>query len=140
MKKLHLFALFLLCASVTILSSCKKEEEDEGLLPNISFKSGGNYVSSSQTIEGDSTIVIGINASKAEPQDVLKKFNITKSVNGATGTSIYSADLSGAQGDAYNYDLSTTLGTTSGDTEKYTFTVTNRDGLVNALNLTITIQ
>jgi hypothetical protein len=140
MKRKLFFGLMLLSAVNVLFTSCKKEEEDEGLLPNIVFIEGGSYISTDQTIPGDSTILIGIHAVKAEPQDVLKKFNISKSINGATAISVYDATLSGADGDDYTYVYTPTLDTIPGQTEKFTFTVTNRDGLVNSKSVTITIQ
>jgi hypothetical protein len=128
---------FLLLSIIAILASCEK---DEGKLPNISFKTGGAYLSADATLAGTSVLLIGINASKSEEEDVLKKFNISKSVNGATATTVFDKDLTGAEGDNYSYDYSEILGTTSGETDKYTFTVTNRDGLTNQVSLTVTIQ
>lgn len=120
-----------------LLSSCKK---DAGRLPNVVFKTGGTYTSADASITGGTTIIIGINANKTEDKDVLKKFNISKTVNGAAATTVYSQDLSGAEGDNYTYDYNTTLEATVGQTDKFTFTITNRDGLVNQVFLTVTIK
>jgi len=128
-------SLFLL-ATIAVFASCKK---DEGKLPNISFKTGPVYISSNIGLAPTSVIVIGINASKSEEEDVLKKFTISKSVNGAAASTIYSQDLSGAEGDSYSHDYTEVLVGNAGDTIKYTFTVTNRDGLTNQLSVTITV-
>jgi VCBS repeat-containing protein len=133
----NIFKAVLLISIVAIFASCEK---DEGKLPNIAFKTGGNYITSDVTKAGGSAILIGIDASKAEDKDVLKKFNITKSVNGAAGTTIVDQDLSGDNGDNFSYDYSATLDTIHGQTNKYTFTVTNRDGLTNQVALTVTVQ
>jgi len=125
------------CAMIVSLMSCEK---DEGKLPNISFKTGSGYVSADAVLPGGGDITIGIDASKSEDKDVLKKFNISKSVDGAAASTVYSQDLTGSDGDNFSYDYTTTLGTASGQTEEYTFTVTNRDGLVNQVSLTVTIQ
>jgi hypothetical protein len=119
------------------LSSCEK---DEGKLPDISLKTGTGYTSTDATVATGSDIMIGIEAEKTEDEDVLKKFNISKSVNGATSTTVLDSTLAGAQGDEFNYDFHTTVGSTAGDTEKYTFTVTNRDGLTGQTSVTITLQ
>lgn len=123
-------------------TSCKKEKEehDEGKLPAIAFKTGGNYITKDTTIAGGTNILIGIDAHKTEDRDVLKKFDISKAVNGGTSSSIYNKDLTGAEEDNYSYDYSATLDTTSGQENKYTFSVTNRDGLTNKVSLTITVQ
>lgn len=120
---------------MALLSSCEK---DEGKLPDISFKTGGTYLSADATVAAGSAIVIGIEAAKTEDKDVLKKFNISTSVNGAAATSVLTQDLSGDDGDAYSYDYTTTAAATAGVVTKYTFTVTNRDGLTNQVSLTVT--
>lgn len=127
----------LLFSILALISSCEK---DEGRLPNISFKTGGSYISADAIIAGGTSITIGIDASKSEDKDVLKKFNISRSVNGAAATTVLNKDLSGSEGDNYDFDYTTTLDAISGQTNKYTFTVTNRDGLTNQVFLTVTVQ
>lgn len=128
--------LLLISASVLSLSSCEK---DEGKLPNIAFKTGSDYKSADATVAKGAAVKIGITASKSEDKDVLTKFNITKSLDGGTETTAFTKDLSGAEGDNYSYDYSFTTRDQAG-TEKYTFTVVNRDGLVNKVSLTLTVQ
>lgn len=128
---------FLIMSAIITFSSCEK---DEGKLPNISFKAGGNYISSDVTKVGGSSITIGINASKSEDKDVLKKFNISRSSNGAAATTVFSKDLSGSEGDNYNYDYSVVLDTIHSQVNQYTFTVTNRDGLTNQVSVNVTVQ
>jgi hypothetical protein len=119
------------------LSACEK---DEGRLPDIELKMGGDYISSDVTRPGGSTIKIGIDAAKTESKDVLKKFNISRSVNGGDASTVFSKDLSGAEGDKFSYDYSTSLDTISGQKNKYIFTVTNRDGLTNQVAVQVTVQ
>lgn len=85
-------------------------------------------------------MTIGITASKSEDKDVLKQFNISKSVDGAAPVSVFDKSLTGSEGDAYEYDFTTTLENVSGQTDEFTFTVTNRDGLTNQVSLTVTVQ
>lgn len=133
------FSILFACValvSVFFLSSCVK---DEGRLPNISFKGGAGYTNANDTIAQNTTITIGINASKAEQKDVLKTFNASKSYDGGTATTFSQVTLSGADGDSYQPDFQITTRAQAG-TEKYTFTVTNRDGLTNQVSLTLTVQ
>jgi hypothetical protein len=127
----------LFISTIALFFSCNK---DEGKLPNINFKSGATYTSTDKSINKGTSITIGIDASKAEDKDVLKKFNVSKSINGGTATTVFDKDLSGTEGDNYSYDYTTTVDTTVGQKSKYTFTVTNRDGLVNQVSLTVTAQ
>jgi hypothetical protein len=129
LKNLTLMAL--ICAITCTLGSC-----DKGKSPNISFKTGTGYVSSNVYMKKGSSITMGINASKAEDKDVLKHFDISKSVNSGAVNSVYSQDLGGV--DNFSYDYTTTLDTASGVTNKFIFTIVNRDGLTNQVNLTVT--
>lgn len=132
-----LVKLIFVFGMLAMISSCEK---DEGKLPNISFKSGGTYISADASVDKKAAILIGIDASKAEDKDVLKKFNISKSVNGGTPVSIVDKDLSGSEGDVFSFDFNTTNDTVVGQKNNYTFTVTNRDGLSNQVGLTITVK
>ena len=122
---------------IALICSCEK---DEGKLPNISFKTGWSYISSDVSKAKGSNITIGIDASKAEDKDVLKKFNISRSINGGAAATVFDKDLSGSEGDNYTYDYNATLDTIAGQLNKYTFTITNRDGLTNQLSLNVTIN
>lgn len=126
-------ALFLFMVG---MSSCEK---DEGKLPNISFKTTAGYTSADKTVASDDTVLVGINASKSEEEDVLKTFNISKSVDGAASTTVQNVTLTSAQEDTYTQDFQLVAGS-AGHTEKYTFTVSNRDGLTNSVNFTLTVQ
>ena len=135
MKKRNL--LLLITVTILSISSCKKKEEDEGKLPNISFKTGTGYTSADATVTKGSTVTIGINSSKSEENDVLITFDESVSYDGTAATSILNKSLTGSDGDSYSIDLPTTTRNQAG-TEKYTFTVINRDGLKNSVSLTLT--
>ena len=134
MKKI--LSIALLCFSVFLITSCSSE--DEGKLPNISFKTGASYTSSNVSLAAGTTLTIGINASKSESADVLKNFNISKSVDGAASTTVFEKALTTEEGNTYSYDLTTNAEATTGQISVYTFTVTNRDGLINQVSLTVT--
>ncbi len=118
------------------IQSCK---EDEGKLPDISFKTGGDYTSSDVTVAVANldTLLIGIHAAKTEDEDVLKHFNISVSFEGGAATSVYDEDLVGADQDQYDADFYMPPATVAGH-YKVTCTVTNRDGLTNSVSLTVT--
>ncbi|MBI1306720.1 MAG: hypothetical protein GC181_08910 [Bacteroidetes bacterium] len=134
----NIYKVALLIALTTLVYSCK--EEDEGKLPEIEFKTGSGYISSDQTLAKGASFKIGIEANKEEDKDVLTKFNISRSVNGAASTTVKDQSLSGSDADHYEYDFTGTMDTISGQTNKYTFTITNRDGLVNQVSLTLTVE
>ena len=138
MKSAQQLLVFLLIG-ITLFSvtSCEK---DEGKLPDIRLKTGGNYISSDVTLPAGSAITIGIDAAKTEDKDVLKKFNISKAINGGAPASVFSKDLSGSEGDKYSTDYTAILENTPGQVDQFIFTVTNRDGLTNQVAVKITIQ
>ena len=126
-------------AIITILlltiSSCEK---DKGILPDISFKAGAGYTSADASIAKNTPFLVGVNAARTEDKDVLKTFNASVSFDGGASTTIYNEVLTTTQGDNYTHDLSLTTRNQSG-TEKYSFTITNRDGLINTITMTITV-
>src|SRR4051812_24190260 len=100
MKKLNIFFVVLL--AVVSFTACKKEDDDAGKLPNIAFKTGATYVSADLIPKKDTTVTVGITASKAEANDVLKTFDEQQSLDGATATTVYNEALTGTSGDAYS--------------------------------------
>lgn len=131
------FILSILALSLFTISSCEK---DEGLLPTLNFTKFAGYLTSDATVAKGASYKIGILASKAEPKDVLKKFNLSKAVDGGANNTIVDKDLSGAEGDNFNYEFTAVADTIAGQKTKYTFTVTNRDGITNQIALTVTVQ
>ncbi len=126
-------------AAFVFIASCKKEE-DEGRLPNIAFKVTPSYVYKDVTLTRDTTVTVGINASKSEIKDVLISFDASRAYDSATTmTSFVAESLTGTNGDSYSKDVTIHTRNQAG-VEKYTFTVINRDGLKNSVSLTITVN
>lgn len=119
------------------LASC---EFDEGILPDIEFKTSSGYLYSDTTLEAGSSFLAGIRAEKTENRDVLKKFNISTSTNGGTTSSIFNKDLNDSEEDYFTYDYNGIVDADSGDVVLYIFTVSNRDGLVNQVDFEITVD
>lgn len=128
--------LFMLALAAIAISSCKK---DEGKLPDIMLKTGGNYVSTDQTVTTEDTVLVGIKAEKTEEEDVLKTFSIIQTVADVDST-IESLQLSGTQANVFEKDYNLVAGNTAGIQKKFGFIVTNRDGLKNEVSLTLTVQ
>jgi hypothetical protein len=129
MKKI----LILMAVLCTVLSSQAQDFD-------APIKVASGYVSSDISLSKDTTVTVGIIASKAEDKDVLISFDETATYDAAaTGTSVYSESLTGSNGNNYTKDISIKTRNTAG-TEKYTFTVINRDGLKNSVSLKITVN
>ena len=129
----RIFSLLAVTASLVYFSSCEK---DEGRLPNISFKTGTGYVSSSMSIKKDSVFTVGITAAKTEDKDVLTTFTGTVSYNSGADSTLITETLTGSNGDNYTKDIAIRTHNAVG-TEKYTFTVVNKDGLKNSISFVL---
>jgi hypothetical protein len=138
MKK-YTFALFQILAFSCLLFTFASCEKDEGKLPSIEFKTGATYTSADKTVAKGEAVLVGIKAAKTEDKDVLKTFNVSVSYDGAAANTTVNQALTGSQGDNYEVDVPIIARNQDG-TEKYTFTVVNRDGLVNSVTLTLTVQ
>ncbi len=138
MRKLISTALTVavLATALINLSSCEK---DEGKLPNIAFKTTAGYTHADATVASGTSLLVGIEASKSEGEDVLKTFNVSKSVDGAASVTVVNTTLTSAQEDNYAVDYPIIAGD-AGHTEKWLFTVTNRDGLTNTVSFTLTVN
>lgn len=133
-------AVILSCILTLSLNSCKKDEEgDEGKLPNISFQAGNGNIISDATIAKATPFNTAIVASKSEDKDVLKKFIITRKYDSGNDSTIYMKDLSDNEGDNFSYQYTGTTRNFTGS-EMYTFTIVNRDGLINKISLKLTVQ
>lgn len=135
---LKVTAMLLLTGFIYSLSSCKKES-DQGLPPNIAFKTGANYISSDATVAKDSSLTVGVNASKSEGNDILTKMTITVSYDGGADSTIHTENVDASMADNYSKDFTIKTRNQAG-TEKYTFSVVSKDGIVNSVKLTFTVK
>ena len=136
MKINHFLSIAMAFLFMAGLASCEK---DEGKLPAIEFKTGSTYTSTDVTAGVNETLTVGIHAEKTEDKDVLKTFNVSVSVDGATAETLLNRTLTSAEEDVFETDLPINTGTETG-TQVYTFTVTNRDGLIDQVSLTVTVE
>lgn len=125
---------FIALIATLVIQSCEK---DEGNLPQISFKTGGSYISKDDSLAIKTGFIIGINAAKSEKKDVLKKFNISKSIDGGASVSVLNKDLSSSEEDNFSFDYNDSMSSVVGQKTKYIFTITNRDGLTNTVSVTL---
>jgi hypothetical protein len=124
--------LFLVVALGIISFSCKK---DEMIPPTIDFTTGTGYTSADSHISLDTDFKIGITAKRTEDKDDLKTFVVTVSYDGGAETTIDNVTIPAAQAGEFTKDYDLTTRNTAG-TEKYSFTVTNRDGLITTKTIT----
>jgi hypothetical protein len=127
--------LFAMAIAGIFVTSCKKDK-DQQIPPTMSFKTGSGYVSTSDTLSMNDTIVVGITAAKSEAQDLLTRFVATQKYDAGTATSFINESFNQ---DNYSKDMTIITRNVAG-TEAYTFTIINRDGLTKTLALTFTVN
>ena len=127
--------IILINTAVFLLSSCEK---DKMIPPTIDFTTGADYVSADGHLAVNTAFKIGVTAKRTEPNDDLKTFIVTRSYDGGAEATIDNITIPVAQAGEFTKDYPLTTRNQNG-TEKYTFTVTNRDGLITTKSLTITV-
>jgi hypothetical protein len=116
-------------------TSCEK---DEHIPPNVSLKTGTGYTATDATVATCTPVTVGFVADKTE--DELKTFNVSYAFdNAATTTTDTTITLSSSEEDHYEKDYTFTTRNTAG-TEKWTFTITDRDGNIAQEQVTLTVQ
>ena len=126
---------FIIALGVVVFPSCEK---DKMVPPTIDFLSGSGYISADAHIALNTNFKIGVDAKRTESKDDLKTFVVTKSYDGGAETTIDNVTLATAQAGEFMKDYNLTTRNMAG-VEKYTFTVTNRDGLITTKSITITV-
>jgi len=121
--------------SIIFLSSCDK---DKMIPPTIDFTTTAGYTSADGHIALNTAFKIGVDAKRTESKDDLKTFSVTRSYDGAAATTVENLTLTSAQAAEFTKDYNFITRNVAG-TEKYTFTVTNRDGLITTKSITITV-
>jgi hypothetical protein len=135
MKKI---ILMLSLAAAAMYVSCKKNT-DAHVPPDLSFATGGSYTSADRTIVHGDSILVGVRIVKKE--DDLRTLNISYSYYG--GSSITwapgSHTMTTAEYGGYSGDFRIVTRNQAG-TEKWIFTVTDRDGNLAQKSITLTVQ
>ena len=116
-------------------SSCEK---DKMIPPTIDFTTGAGYVSADGHLAVNTNFKIGVTAKRTEEKDDLKTFVVTRSYDAGAETTIDNVTIPSAQAGEFTKEYPLTTRNQNG-TEKYTFTVTNRDGLITTKSITITV-
>lgn len=134
--KRQLLALTLILTVFTfIFSSCKK---DEHIPPDISLKTGAGYTSGDATVGQGEDILVGITGEKKE--DDMISFNVSVAYDGASTTNtIQTTNLSGAGQQHFETDVTFTTRAQAGS-EKYFFTIIDKDGNIAQKQLVLTVQ
>jgi len=132
--------LFILgIAALSMSASCKKNV-DAHVPPDLSFESGGGYTTADRTINHGDSILVGVRIVKKE--DDLRTLNISYAYDGSSSTLTWapgSHTMTPAEYSSYGNDYYIVTRNVAG-TEKWTFTVSDRDGNITQKSITLTVQ
>jgi hypothetical protein len=132
-KIIYFIAFFLLLGVL----SCKKKK-DAHVPPNVVFKTGANYISDNATVTKQDTLTVGIVATKTE--DDLKSYNASCAYDGASNTvTFYNYFMSASEYEHYDKDLQIVTRPQAG-TEKWVFSIVDRDGNITQKSFTLTVK
>jgi hypothetical protein len=116
-------------------SSCEK---DKHIPPSISLKTGAGYTSDDATVAKNQTIKVGITAEKLE--DDMLTYNVSYAYDGAT-TTVTSQTFNLVAGEQQHFDKDVTFVTRNQNgTEKWSFTITDKDGNIAQKQIILTVQ
>lgn len=130
--------LAFLTLTLAITPACKKTKADPHVPPALELKSGGKYTSGDKTVTKQDTILVGVTVSKTE--DDLKSYNVSFRYDGATSsTTFYNYNMTTAEFTGYEHDIKLVTRNQAG-TEKWIFTILDRDGNVAQKEINLTVQ
>lgn len=135
MKKI--ISYIITCTLLTAVASCKKDQ-DAHVPPNVSFKTDAGYTSGNVTINQGDSVLVGVVITKTE--DDLRTLNLSYAYDGATSsTTSWTYTMTSAEYTGYNHDYWIHSRNQAGS-EKWIFTVVDRDGNMTQKSITLTVQ
>ncbi len=136
-KTIYLFGLLLL-AGATVVSSCKKDEDEEptvDLTPVMTFIGGAGYTDADVSLAPSATFKVGINASEnATSKTNIESFKVVRTFNNTPTTVFEDDNINEA---TYTWEQDLIANTQVGD-ERWSFTVTDKDGIMKELSFIVT--
>jgi hypothetical protein len=136
MKFKHFALLALFVATISLFTSCKKDEEPTEKEPTINFVGGTGFTSTDVTLPAGSVFKVGITAAANTNSNAkLVKFKVTRTANNVP-TTVTDSTLSTA---TLNFTRSYTTNM-EGSKERWTFEVTDSDGMSKAVTFEITSE
>lgn len=131
------FIITLSIAALAFTASCKKNK-DAHIPPDLEFKTAAGYTSNDRSIAHGDSILVGVTITKME--DDLRTLNISYAYDGSAATTThFNYAMTSAEYTGYNHDFWLVTRSVAG-TEKWTFTVTDRDGNLAQKTINLTVQ
>lgn len=136
-KTMYVFVLLVL-AGATVFTSCQKDEDEPDpvdLTPVLTFIGGAGYTDGDASMAPSATFKVGINASEnATSKSDIKKFEVVRTFNNVP-TTVFTDDAINEATYTWEQDM---IANTKVGEERWTFTVTDKDGLKKELAFVIT--
>lgn len=116
-------------------TGCKK---DKHIPPTITLKTTAGYTGANATVAKSTVVKVGIIADKVE--DDMLSYNVSYAYDGAATTvTSQSFTLVGAELEHYDKDVTFTTRNQNGS-EKWIFTITDKDGNIAQQQIVLTVQ
>lgn len=129
--------IILLLITITFLN-CKKKKVDPHVPPDVVLKTGTKFITADVTLPKQDTVWVGITATKTE--DNLKSYNVSYAYDGAsTTTTFFNYLMTTSEYESYSKDIQIITRNQSG-TEKWIFSIVDRDGNITQKTILITVQ
>ncbi len=133
MKNYIFIALLVFAAT-----SCKKGKADPHIPPDVELRSGANFITGDCTLGKQDTVWVGIAAHKTE--DDLKSYNVSFAYDGVSTTTTFFNELLKSS-EYYNYAKDVMIVTRNvAGTERWVFSIVDRDGNITQKTINITVQ
>lgn len=134
MKKLTFLAFLMVAAlGAVMISSCGGDGDDtpEPVGPTLQFLGGAEYVSSDAELTAETPFAVGIRGTHTEN---IEKLRVSVSINGANAGTLFDSSF---KTKSLDYVFNHVTGPAA-QTEKYTFTLTDKNGVESSKSITIT--
>jgi len=134
MKKLTFIAFLMVAAlGAVMISSCGGEGDDapDPVGPTLQFLGGAEYVSSDVELTAETPFAVGIRGTHTEN---IEKLRVSVSINGANAGTLFDSSF---KTKSLDYVFNHVTGPAA-QTEKYTFTLTDKNGVETLRSITIT--
>lgn len=131
--------IILLIVFVSLMNiSCKKPKTDPRVPPDVKFKTGTGFTVSDITIKKNDTLKVGITSTKTE--DNLKSYNVSYAYDGASSTTnFFNYFLQESEYSYYEKDIQIISRNQNG-TERWVFSIVDRDGNLTQKTIVLTVQ
>ena len=134
MKKI----ITLILLSCLFFVNCKKKKADPHVPPDVNYKTGGKYISGDVTRAKNDTMMVGMTATKTE--DNLKSYNISVAYDRAsTTTTKFNYCMLESEYESYSHDYQLITRNQAGS-ERWVFSIIDRDGNITQKTINITVQ